>query len=233
MLAHNKKHDIKTQFAKDIQNHGIDVRHDEGLYRHVVFSRPGTSCYMFSLTTTPGRLIYAGDMGCFVFERLLDMFEFFRGEREPNFGYWHEKLVAVSSTGGSSERSVERFRENLESYLEDKDELTPSQLEGVKDFIEDVCDQYEDEGPDAAYRTVMDFCLESLNSEPDYTKNHRPFFSDFWEYSDAVYSYQYEWACYAIRWAIDRYDAHKVEARDAHAKRLIPDDWFVPAKEIA
>ncbi len=223
MPALSKKHDVQRRFKADIASHQIHVRHDEGVYRHVVFSRPESSCYLFSLTTTPGRLTYGGDMGTFVFERLTDMFEFFRRdhcERGPNFDYWHEKLVAVDRNGGADERSIDRFRENLNSYLEDTD-LSKAQRREVKQFIDEACEEFEDRGPHAAYMSVHDFSLSDSG-------NRHQFFTDFFEYSDTVYSIHYEWACYAIQWGIARYDEWKddAEGRSAAAKRLIPDDWF-------
>lgn len=98
---------IRDQFVKDIAQHQIDIQLDQGVFRHVVFKQPNTIHRLFSLTTTPGRLVYGGDMGCFVFERLPDMFQFFRScpdSRAPNFDYWHEKLVAVDQPYGSWKR---------------------------------------------------------------------------------------------------------------------------------
>lgn len=52
-------------------------------------------------------LCYTGDMGTYVFQRLTDMFEFFRTDREykkrnggklaVNLSYWGEKLQATPS----------------------------------------------------------------------------------------------------------------------------------------
>ena len=124
-----REHQVKEQFLRNVAEHQMDIRLDVEVdgakYRHVVFSKPGTWNCGFSLATTPGRLVYAGDMGTFVFERVADMFCFFRGqrgvdgEREPNFGYWHEKLTAVDRPDGSTEKCVEKFRENLEDVLKD------------------------------------------------------------------------------------------------------------------
>lgn len=197
------KEPVTDRFLRDVAEHQMEIRHDDGLYRHVVFKKPDTSCYFFSLTTTPGRLIYAGDMGCFVFERVQDMFSFFRAsgsEREPNFGYWHEKMVACDRQG-SEEHNVAEFRNNLERYLEDN-ELSEDRLSEVKEFIEEAVSEFEDAGPDAAYRSVMDFGLE-----PERGERKRQFFQDFWETTDKVYSFRYVWACYAIQWGIKQYDS--------------------------
>lgn len=207
-MAQMTEEKIKDRFLRDIAQHQMEIRHDDDLYRHVVFKQPNTISMMFSLTTTPGRLIYGGDMGCFVFERLPDMFEFFRDkkpERGPNLGYWHEKLVAIDR-GGSEEKSVERFRENLENYLTQNEDMPESDIKAVKDFIEEVVTEFEDEGPEVAYRSVHEF---SLPKPKESWRNRVQFFSDFWEYSDSIFTLRYQWACHAIQWGIAQYDAAK------------------------
>jgi hypothetical protein len=139
-------------------------------------------------------------MGCFVFERTPDMFSFFRKdkhEREPNYHYWHQKLVAIDRHG-SEETSVDKFRANLEEY--ETDELTDEQKQEVKEFIKNVVSTYEEEGPQIAYKEVYDFELEGYPND---------FFSDFFERSDKIYTLHYEWACHAIQWGIEKYDASK------------------------
>jgi hypothetical protein len=190
----SKKEPIKERFERDIKDHVMQIMHDDGIYRHVVLSRPNSSVLAFSLTTTPGRLIYAGDMGCYVFERVRDMFSFFRGDREPNFGYWHEKLVAIDRHG-SEQHDVDAFRENLEAY--ETDDLTPDQQQEVEEFIESVVGTFEEEGPQVAYKEVYEFELEGVVNN---------FFSDFFERSDKIYTLHYEWACHAIQYGIRMYD---------------------------
>jgi len=190
----SKREPISERFSSDIKDHVMEIMHDDGIYRHVVFKRPDSSCMSFSLTTTPGRLTYAGDMGCYVFERVRDMFAFFRGDREPNFGYWHEKLVAIDRHG-SMEHDVDAFRANLEEY--ETDDLTEDQKEEVKEFIESVVCTFEEEGPPAAYKEVYDFELQGVVND---------FFSDFFERSDKIYTLHYEWACHAIQYGIRTYD---------------------------
>lgn len=199
----NQREPIEERFARDIATHLMEIRHESELYRHIVFKRPDTSCMMFSLTTTPGRLIYAGDMGCFVFERLPDMFKFFRkreGHHKPDYGYWKQKLVAFGDNE-PTEKCVHKFRQNLESF--DIDELTDEQKAEVSEFIDEVCFTYEDYGPECAYRSVDEFRLS------DSSKRGREFFTDFFEYSDTVLTLRYEWCCHAIQWGIAQYDKAK------------------------
>lgn len=209
----SKREPIKERFARDIRLHAMEIMHDDGIYRHLVFRRPNSLSLSFSLTTTPGRLVYAGDMGCYVFERVRDMFSFFRGDREPNFGYWHEKLVAIDRHG-SMEHDVDAFRLNLEEY--ETDHLTEAQKEEVKEFIETVVCTFGEDGPPAAYKEVYEFSLTEDLPRPltevdrillqTTRKSRRQFFQDFFERSDMIYTLQYEWACHAIQYGIRMYD---------------------------
>jgi hypothetical protein len=192
---------IRDQFLKDVAQHQMDIQLDQGTFRHVVFKRPNTIHQLFSLTTTPGRLVFGGDMGCFVFERTEDMFAFFRRDMDrfgPNLGYWHEKLVAFDRHGGSMSPSVEKFRENLEQYIEQYDDLTGAEIGEVREFIDEAVTLFEDECPHDAYVAVGNFELRD-----------DPFFTDFFETSNDDYTIRYLWACHAIQWGVAKYDKAK------------------------
>lgn len=68
------------RFAADTSEHRMRILHDDGLYRHLRFSAPGTYIYGFDLITWPGFLAIAGDMGERVFSRISDMFGFFESD---------------------------------------------------------------------------------------------------------------------------------------------------------
>jgi len=192
---------FRDKFLKDVAQHQMEIQLDQGVFRHVVFKRPNTINQLFSLTTTPGRLVFGGDIGCFVFERIHDMFAFFRRDMErfdPNFGYWHEKLVAVDRHMGSMNASVDKFRDNLEQYVEQYDDLTGEEIGQVHEFIDEAATLFEDECPHEAYVAVGNFELRDA-----------PFFTDFWESSNEEYTICYLWACHAIQWGVAQYDKAK------------------------
>lgn len=89
------------RFIRDVSSHQLSVIRDNGLYRHLRFSRPNTRAYSFDIVTWPGYLAVTGDMGTWTFSRITDMFEFFTdthfGRRDSfhiNPGYWSEKFEA-------------------------------------------------------------------------------------------------------------------------------------------
>lgn len=195
----------EDSFLKDVAQHEMSVLLDNEIYRHVRFSRPGTNCYSFELITGPGYLLYRGDMGCFEFERMYDMFEFFSSGRESyvkqgkvipiNLNYWAEKLEAVSSDGRNRTGAVKvycpnMFRAAVMSYLDDA-EASDEIREEVFDLVLSFADEEQD-----AYRAVHDF----ESSDGSFRIN------DFWEADLTEYTYHYVWCCYAISWGIMKYD---------------------------
>jgi hypothetical protein len=79
------------RFQETISEHQLTVIHDDGLHRHMRCARPQSSDRYFNITTWPGFLCISGDMGCYVFQRVTDMFQFFRSDDLAiNPGYWAE-----------------------------------------------------------------------------------------------------------------------------------------------
>jgi hypothetical protein len=200
----------EESFLKDVADHKIEILLDNDVYRHVRFAQPGTNCYSFNLITGPGFLLYRGDMGCFEFERLHDMFEFFRSgevgqEIKINLGYWSEKLEAVDKDGGYQKFSTEAFeshvKEILIRYMRDRD-LSRSDRKELRNQVETelLC------GHDNAFegfRMAADFNFIDSNNKQHYL------FQDFWECDCDEYTYHFVWCCYAISWGIQQYDQHK------------------------
>jgi len=69
---------IAESAAISFKDHVIETRLHHGLFRHWFCHNLKSNAYWFSITTTPGRLIVAGDIGCLVVERVPDMIEFAR-----------------------------------------------------------------------------------------------------------------------------------------------------------
>lgn len=187
--------EVAARFARDTAKHQMTVLHDDGLYRHLRFtSRPqGYGEYWFDLITWPGRLAMCGDVGDdYVFSRLPDMFEFFRG-KGINPHYWAEKL-------GGGRRSVKSYSEDLLRQLV------------VERFVEDARYNGVPAGTGKALRTwVLD---EDLSDEhaarqvlEDFAHKGYEFRDDLWEWDFHDYDSSFLWACHAIVWGIAQYDA--------------------------
>lgn len=196
----------EQSFLTDISRHEMTIFRDDGVNRHVKFSRKGSSTYRFDLITRAGYLCYTGDMGMYVFRRLDDMFEFFRTDRNDfnynqtgglsiNKGYWGEKLEAVDKCDGYKEFSLDKFRANVREYLKGE-KVSKEAWEEIKFELLDVHFENGYEAYDAVYR----FDFEGVS------------FPDFFEYSSEEYSYRFVWCCYALVWGIQQYDNAKLIA---------------------
>lgn len=150
----------------------------------------------FDIITWPGYLCIAGDMGDYLFARTPDMFEFFRGKAdrplEINPRYWAEKTRNNKTT----EYSPEKFRESINSYLEDRDSVTDELRQAVNDEV--LCHAHDGEW--AAVTAAHEF------------QHGRFQFEEFYESQYKDWTYHYLWCCYAVVWSIRQYDAAKVLA---------------------
>lgn len=197
---------VSERFVNDVAAHEMTVKNDTGLYRHLTFRKPDTFACGFHITTWPGYLCISGDMGCFVFTRLTDMFEFFRiGGINPQ--YWAEKLTATDREG-HRRFSRELYRQAVESDFAgwefDSEEDRKAAWSEIEDEWTGIlgADTVED-----AMRQATDWVCPVSQQR----------FQDFWEHTLEDYSFRFLWCCFAIQWAIKRYDVAK-----AQAEALVP-----------
>ena len=184
--------EILDNFHKDIKDHVLTVKHDDGVYRHLRFSKPNTNIYWFDLITWPGHLAVTGDMGTYVFARVEDMFNFFH---EPySLGYWAEKLQA----GVAKEFSYDVFKNSL------------------TELIDSYYEDYPDKGDKEAAKTAIFDEFDSEMSEGDIraTIANNPQIMqmdcDFhWESDFDDFTFSYIWNIYAIVHGIKEYKKSK------------------------
>ena len=211
-----KQRDTLSQFVRDVCNHQMTILKDDGVYRHIRFQQPGTTCYYFDLITWPGYLTICGDMGTWTFSRTHDMFDFFaRNTLEINTYYWSEKLEAGA---GCSAREL-----IAKSY--DHDEFCSSLKELLSTYFEDdenepdVDWNDEDDEPDSdksrIREIVRELCREDFNNDVlAYNAVYEadwPGCVDTWELcadiSYKTYTSHFQWILFAIVWGISRYRA--------------------------
>ena len=209
----------EERFLHDVRDHQMTVMRDDGMHRHIRFAKPGTSCMQFDLITWPGYLAYTGDMGCYVFSRLADMFEFFRTDREYaqrrgkrlaiNPGYWGEKLQAADKYDGFRKFSEEKFdaaiRERFVDWVRDhRDDTSKEERRELLDAIKSKV--LGADGDSGGYRkqcAANDFYHEVNRTVGNFH------FQDFWETNVEEYSFRFMWCCYALAWGIKTYDEAK------------------------
>lgn len=212
--------DILRRFVSDTEHHALTIAHDDGLYRHLKFrseqwqpplAQPRRSgMYWFDLITVPGALIFQGDGDSFVFRRLPDMFEFFRGTPgEINPGYWWEKIE--DRRDHVRQYQQELMEQHINELVAEAVEQDPEKLAGLADRVrEDLTDSLcGDEGFDRGLVDAFKFFADEADEwkypqpRPDFT------FEGSWEWNLRDYDWWYLWACHAIVWGIACYDAAK------------------------
>jgi hypothetical protein len=218
--------DVTEQtFLKDVAQHRMQVLRDDGVYRHVRFATPGTVNMSFELVTWPGRLCYAGDMGTFVFERLADMFQFFRKEERGGRSlfagidrrYWAEKVEAEYARGrGLREFDKEAFQREI---TRQRRKLLVHHARGWErdtraDFWQDlqsVIDAAEEDEHSAVT------ALRDWSFQPPTRLGRRLHLSTDDFPSCQRYTYHFEWCCYALAWGIHQYDAQRAATEQVAA----------------
>lgn len=192
-------HCTEKRFLSDVKNHNMNVIRDDGINRHISFARDESSGYYFDLITWNGNFCICGDCGTYVFSRISDMFEFFRGSTEGklkiNTGYWEEKLRSVSIFGGCKKFDSDLFEENIKDYY---DEWEFESDEQKKEVWKEINDDVLCHSHDGDYRAI--------GAAMNFKSEHGYEFTNFWEYSHETYTFSYLWCLYAIVWGIRQYD---------------------------
>ena len=197
-----------ADFLRDVATHELSIIRNDGLYRHLRFKRPGTSCMYFDLITWPGHLCYTGDMGTYVFSRVSDMLEFFRrdcADQLPiNPGYWSEKVQAADGgrhPGCVFEYDHDRYLAVVNEYLSDwleglDDEAAAELREAVQDDVLQLADSHDEHGN---YNRAYEFSAEVGGQTFEFT--------DLFERNFRRFTPRFLWCCRALVWGIEKYDA--------------------------
>ncbi len=206
------------RFMKDVEQHTLRVAHDDGVYRHIVLSS-GSFNMRFSITTAPGLLLFTGDMGTFEFERIEDMFEFFRAARHDdpddvgriNPDYWAEKCQAADRrTGGLSQFDRKLFDAEVTTCLTDfgkEHRLTRKEKQRLREEVNDqLLSAVEDDWRDLV-RALEDFEFVDEGGREHHDVFGHEIAYDFGRMES--WNYHFIWCCWAVRWAIAKYDAWK------------------------
>lgn len=200
-----KREPTIEEFSKHVVEHRMTVAHDASLHRHITFAEPDTGNRHFHITTWPGYLAISGDMGCYVFARLSDMFQFFRGD-EINPQYWSEKLQTGRSEGVrefSPELYLDAINYDFEQWDFGRKTNNPQAAKwAARAELERSGLLQKPESLESAIRDAMDYECPITGSN----------FHDFYEHTLTDYTYHFIWCCRAIRWGIEQYDAAKAQA---------------------
>ena len=209
MMLSTTEEKARFSFEKDTKDHSIEIVKDDGVFRHIDFTKNGSSCYGVSITTWPGYLCISGDMGCHTFQRDNDMFEFFEQHEGINPLYWSQKLQKPCSCQCHKEFDEDEFKrkiksdfdihwENLEDDFEgdELEEKLQEKSECWSAIEEDILSVLYD-GENALFSAVCQFECHGFD------------FEDFHFTGCHEYTHHYLWCLYAIVKVIDLYNETK------------------------
>ncbi|MDH5857759.1 hypothetical protein [Lampropedia aestuarii] len=192
----------QVQFDKDVASGVLEVLRDDGLYRHLRFRMSTGGFRWFDIVTWPDHLVITGDCETFTFQRLEDMFVFFRqGGQQINPGYWQEKILDCRVRARSFDwdtfraEAMGKFEEGTNGWgCDDKQE--------AREALEDELDSDPDKHN--GIHVLRNF---------QHTDSRGVIFS--FDLSECVpdgmdWDYHYIWCCRAIVWAIFQYDKLKM-----------------------
>ncbi len=197
--------DMQERFLGDVKDHRCVVLREDGPDRHIRCRKPGTISYGFDIITWPGHLCISGDCGTYVFQRIYDMFEFFKcssTKRYPiNSGYWAEKVLAQDKIGEIVRFSEEKFNKAVLSDFQEfakHGRHNPEQIREIwRDIREDILNP---ENEHTAYERVYSY------------QKHGFSFQDFFDHILMEYTFSYLWCLYAIVWTIREYEKLATDA---------------------
>ncbi|CCW14645.1 hypothetical protein [Rhodococcus aetherivorans] len=183
------------QFAAETSDHEMTVLHDDGVYRHVRFAKPGTGIWSWTLTTWPGHLCIDGDLESFTFSREHDMFEFFACDgARINPHYWAEKI-----TNHAARRGTHAFSESkavsavVQDFLAQRHYVDGPTADAWLDLRNQVIDEIH---------TYDSSLFHEAVNRWNYDGYH---FTDTYEWDVSDWDHHYLIACHAIAWGIAKY----------------------------
>lgn len=194
----------KDRFLSTVKNHEMTIINDDGLNRHLRFKEPHTNNRYFDIVTWKGHLCITGDMGCAVYSRTEDMFDFFDTGEDLgiNLRYWTQKEVATSIFGQNYNFDPtilpELLNEWKDNWIEDND---PSDEE-----IRDV--EYEIERCEFGSMCEVSDFLYDPPEELEHIIDQ-----DWWEYEFETVSVHHIWRLFAITYAVREYKKYKGELK--------------------
>lgn len=184
--------EIQRSFYEMTKDHRLTIKHEDGLYRHLRMSSPGSvRCWSFDVITWPGYLTITGDAcDTYTFSRNDDMIREFFGHKDVNLDYWTEKLQVADSTRITHCFDPELFRREVYDLCDEIGVCNEENLILDRDIL-NLAYSYDDSGHDA------------FNALYDYSSI--PFRDYLTHYLGMGWNSDYVIACLGIKLVCDAY----------------------------
>lgn len=168
----------KERFQRDTRNHTLHIRHESGLYRHLIARDPNHGFFWFEVVTWPGGLTIRGDLGhTYTFTGATDMLTLFRAFADaPNPHYWAQKVEG--GTNATTDYDPRLLRAALDDHI---------QQVGTDDLFDRTlaCAQKYGITPDRLPQNLLDECVAASRTYMDGLRAavHEHFYSDWSDYN--------------------------------------------------
>lgn len=238
----NDEAKLWQDFVSQTEEHQLTVLREDGLYRHMRMSAPGTSMWSWTVNTFPGYLTVVGDIADgYTFSRIEDMLNFFElGARSWNyyadgapcidFRYWAEKL----SGGRSSNMRVYSQKSFLASVtdimeqdedlgLEMENEIRAEALECEGDsetVVKLLAEAQKIKSDRDALIEDARYHAENENDAYEWLNDHPKHFTDIFDIDIRTWDRHFVYACYAIALTVKKY-------REYQAEHPAADDYII------
>lgn len=210
--------DEYQKFLKNIEGHKLEIVKSKGLYRHLRVKGD----WGYSVLTWPGHVVFQNGT-TYAWSRTEDMLDWLRLKDLSylDIHYMAEKLTTDRDSVKKFE--IESFKKLVQEHV---DSALDPEWGYVSDKVaeefraavqEDIFDSYNCEDESDAYRALDEFEFKWAKphgptdhwGNPEKTETFR--FEDPWEWfsSSREYRWDFVWACHAIVWAAQQYDAVK------------------------
>lgn len=186
---------LQEHFKKDTKDHVLQIVKDEGLHRHLVWSRPNSSIFKVELITWPHGMTVTGDMGTFTVGHpsVADILGWFDGCTD----YVYSNIRCHGAGHDIKEFDKNEAREYLQSLIKEVEEdmfecdmSDQERLSDVKDRVE-IASMYLDGHPEDV------FYSEFLQQFPDEWESI-PF---------QKFTRRHQWRCLAVEAIREAYKA--------------------------
>lgn len=187
---------VADVFALDTANHEMTILREDGLYRQIRFTAPG-SLDWFDLVTWPHNLVVNGSHGSWHFcavptKDLFGLIQESRIDGTANHTYWAEKVRA----GDTKSWSEAKFRSWLRGRAAELEPGFPGVTAAIVSQILDS-DEHNLEYEETAHHAVACFRHEG----------DRLAFPEAWQQDFTDWDYHYLWMCHAAVHGVEQYDA--------------------------
>lgn len=134
--------EVHAYAVKAFAEHQVTQTLAEGVFRYWWCAKPDRCEYNFSVTTTPGRLIIAGDIGFLAVERTFNMIAWARSAVN-SIGYFAEKVShEIPTRQYDPEVAKEWCGDFMREVRKEKPDNWKAKIDKVNDLLNSVDDEH-------------------------------------------------------------------------------------------